>query len=376
MRALVNNAKNVLGWRTRRKLIVFAVDDYGNVRVHSKKARQAMNSAGLRTHSRFDAFDTLETREDLEMLLEVLTSVRDKEGHPAIFTAYALPCNINFYQMKDEGYQRYVSELLPDTFAKLTSDDERAYGGAWPLWKEGMKIGILVPEFHGREHLNIRVLEEKLVRRDGELMVMLENRSFTSMSYTGYPTIKYTAAFAFDNDRDLASFPKIMKSGLDAFQTVYGINASLFTPPAHQYPISLEPTLHTYGLNGLDKPFVAMEHTGKGEYRRVFRWTGYKREKKIVQLVRNAVFEPSHKKEFDWVGSVLKEIEIAFRWNRPAIVSSHRVNFCGHVDPKNRKTGLTSLKTLLQAIVKRWPDVEFVSAKTLSKLVHTKREDT
>ena len=66
--ALFNNIKNIRGWKTKRKVIVISVDDYGNVRLDSKKARERMNEAGLKVRSRFDAFDTLETREDLEML--------------------------------------------------------------------------------------------------------------------------------------------------------------------------------------------------------------------------------------------------------------------------------------------------------------------
>lgn len=37
------------------------------------------------------------------------------------------------------------------------------------------------------------------------------------------------------------------------------------------------------------------------------------------------------------------------------------MNFCGHIDPENRKKGLSALKTLLEKVVKKWPDVEFVS---------------
>ena len=31
-----NHIKNISGWRTNRKIIVFSVDDYGNVRLSSK----------------------------------------------------------------------------------------------------------------------------------------------------------------------------------------------------------------------------------------------------------------------------------------------------------------------------------------------------
>ena len=37
---ILDNLKNVFGWRTRRKIIVLSVDDYGNVRLASRKARE------------------------------------------------------------------------------------------------------------------------------------------------------------------------------------------------------------------------------------------------------------------------------------------------------------------------------------------------
>ena len=96
---LINNIKNTIGWKTNRKLIVFSVDDYGNVRINSKEARVNIDKAGMKVYSRFDALDTLETKQDLELLFEVLESVRDKNGRPAIFTPFALPCNIDFEKM-------------------------------------------------------------------------------------------------------------------------------------------------------------------------------------------------------------------------------------------------------------------------------------
>jgi len=45
---ILNHLKNIPGWKTKRKLIVFSVDDYGNVRLDSKKARDNMDKAGLK----------------------------------------------------------------------------------------------------------------------------------------------------------------------------------------------------------------------------------------------------------------------------------------------------------------------------------------
>ena len=59
---LLNNLKNIWGWKTQRKIVVISVDDYGNVRLDSSKARSKMDKEGLKAHTIFDALDTLETR--------------------------------------------------------------------------------------------------------------------------------------------------------------------------------------------------------------------------------------------------------------------------------------------------------------------------
>ena len=147
--ALLDNIKNIPGWKSARKILVLSVDDYGNVRLDSQKARKAMNEAGLKVLSRFDAYDTLESRRDLEMLYEVLDSVRDSKERAAVFTPFAMPANINFEAMAEQDYQSYIPENLPETYRKLEALQPKAYQGAWDLWQEGIEKALMVPQFHG-----------------------------------------------------------------------------------------------------------------------------------------------------------------------------------------------------------------------------------
>jgi hypothetical protein len=86
-------------------------------------------------------------------------------------------------------------------------------------------------------------------------------------------------------------------------------------------------------------------------------------------MVRNCIFEPTENRGYDPINYAMKEIEAAFNLNKIAIVSSHRVNFCGHIDSNNRKNGLKSLKELLIRIVKKYPDVEFMFAPEAMNLL-------
>lgn len=371
MKTVINNyLKNLLGWRTNRKVVIFSIDDYGNVRLASRQARENLDKAGLKVLSRFDAFDSLETKDDLSALYETLSSVKDKNGSPAVFTAFSVPCNIDFEKMAEENYREYHYELLPETFEKLSSIDPQAYEGAWDLWKEGMEKNLIHPEFHGREHFNLKVFNEKLKVRDEELLTSLKNRSLTSVSDTGYSSVSFTGAFKFWDFNENDELKNIITTGLNEFEKVFGFRASHFNAPGGPEHSILHKTLSDNGVKYIDAPLIKNEHQGHGKYKKVLNWTGKKNKHGQIFQVRNCVFEPTQDRGFDWVNYTFNQIETAFKLKRPAIISSHRVNFCGHIDPKNREKGLTALRDLLQKIISKYPDVEFMSSRELGEMIN------
>ena len=65
----------------------------------------------------------------------------------------------------------------------------------------------------------------------------------------------------------------------------------------------------------------------------------------------------------------MSDIAIAFKWNKPAIISSHRVNYIGSLNPANRSHGLKHLEDLIQQIVRKWSNVEFMTSSELGTLI-------
>jgi hypothetical protein len=369
---IISNLKNSIGWKTKRKIVVFSVDDYGNVRLHSAQARKNMDAAGMKIYSRFDALDTLETTQDLEQLFETLSSVKDKNGKHAVFTPFALPCNIDFEKMEADDFQHFYFETLPNTYKKLALQQPEAYTGTWNLWKEGIAKGFLKPQFHGREHLNLTVFNDKLKKRDSQLLTALKNKSYTSISDDDYPTMSSTAELDFWDVKENENLKPILKEGLQLFEEVYGYKSNYFTPPVFNIHHSLFQTLKDNGIQFLDLALLRNEHQGLNVYKKSFNYIGKQTKEGLTIMVRNVVFEPTEDRGIDWVDFAIQQIETAFRWNKPAIISSHRVNFCGHIDPQNREKGLDGLKCLLQEIVKKWPDVEFMAADELATYLKNK----
>jgi hypothetical protein len=312
-----------------------------------------------------DRLDAVETRQDLESLYEVLASVADSRGRPAVFTAYALSANPDFDTMAQDG-DRYRYEPVDRTFARLAAEQPKVYEGTWAAWRQGMEAGLIRPQFHGREHYNVELIERKLQRRSPDLLANLENRSMAALwKEPEMPGVGFTEAFGLSNSASLSKHRRILAEGLDLFERVWGFRSETFTPPAMKLHPSLFEVAEQGGVRSIDKPLRFRRDMGDGQHRRELNRSGRQRGQDHVTLVRNVVFEPCRDMGFEPVSRALQQIAAAFFWGRPAIISSHRVNFAGHLDEANRKGGLDALRRLLKAISQRWPEVEFVSVDGL-----------
>jgi len=368
--SVADNLKNITGWRTPRKLVAFAVDDYCNVRVASRAALNNLKGAGLELSGRFDGLDTMETRQDLEALFETLGSVRDAQGHAAVFTAYALSANPDFERIRACGAS-YQYEPVTITFQRLAAEQPAAYEGAWKLWQEGMEKGLIRPQFHGREHFNIRLFEEKLQRKTSDLLANLANRSLAGLTREpSFPDIGFSQAFAVHDDSCLGRQIEVLKDGMQLFEQCFGIKSITFTPPAQTLSPRLYPVCEKLGIRLIHKPRLVRRKAASSEYVYELSWTGRKSPVGHVSLVRNVVFEPGLEDARASEERVLQQIAAAFRWQKPAVISSHRVNFCGLIDEKNRSLSLQKLRRVLERIVSRWPDVEFVAVDDLAALMN------
>lgn len=364
--------KNLSGKHTPRKIVTFSVDDYGNQRIASLGAREAMRKAGMNVESnRFDKYDSLETEQDLLELYDVLTSVKDKNGYHAVFTPFSVSGNIDFERMEQEGFSTYRYELVKDTCERLGGD----YAQVPALWKEGIGQGIFMPQFHGREHLNIKHLMEALRQKDPEVLTCFANRSLGALSRKYFPHIGYSAAFQFEQMAENEFLKTIIEDGLNTFEANYGYRARHFTAPGAREHRILHETLSIHGIEYIDTDLVKTEHQGEGVFRRRSYFFSPKNEWNQCFIIRNCVYEPLLRQEPDWIGYTLRQVERAFCLNKPANISTHRVNFCGGVEESNRRKGLAHLKQLLTAIVKRWPDVEFMSTVQMADVLYKKSND-
>ena len=160
----------------------------------------------------------------------------------------------------------------------------------------------------------------------------------------------------------------IIKDGLDLFEKLFGYRAIYFVPPNGAFNNILNNTLIENGIKFRSAAKIQHEPLGLGRIRKTYHYLGQKDKTGIKYIVRNCSFEPSRPGN-DWVDRCLNDIKIAFRWNKPAIISTHRVNYIGSLDPNNRDKGLKELKRLLTEITRNWTNVEFMTTVQLGELI-------
>lgn len=131
---------------------------------------------------------------------------------------------------------------------------------------------------------------------------------------------------------------------------------------------SLNQTLAENGIKFRYVSKIQNEPQGRGKSIKKLHYLGQKEKNGIRYMIRNCFFEPSQTGK-DWVDTCLNEIKLAFRWQKPAIIGSHRVNYIGALNPDNRESGLKQLSRLTKEIHKNWPDVEFMTTSRLGAIM-------
>lgn len=365
---ITHNLINIPGWRSKRKIVVFESDDWGSVRMASKEALNYFLKLGYPVDKDpYNYFDALESNDDLELLLNVLSSVKDKNGNGAIFTANCLVANPDFERIKSDNFQNYYYEPFTKTLARYPNHNR-----VYRLYQEGIANNLLKPQFHGREHLNVPLWMASLQEGRGAVLEAFKFGMF-SVHAESNPVYfnEYTDALAFHTKEQYDLLPDILADGLNVFRNIWGFNSESFMAPCYIWSSALEETLSKGGVRYLQgminqfQPILGVPFKYKLKYHYLGQLNNFGQR----YLIRNVFFEPTHKPGKDSVGESLKRIEIAFTWGKPAIISSHRLNYMGSLDPANRSKGLKLLKQLLAEIVARWPDVEFMSSDELGNLI-------
>lgn len=368
---ILTNIKNVPGRKIwRRKVVVIYADDYGSIRIKNSQARKNLTKMGVNMEkNRYSRFDTLADTEDLYFLFDILTSVKDINGHYACFTPFANIANPDFEKIKNSNFTTYFREPFTETLKHYGAN----YDGVYELWKQGISENIFYPEYHGTEHINVKRFMQAL--RDGHksTLAAFNNQCVCVPTFENEEMVKNsTSVFDIDHASDNESLMEDIKVGMDMFENVLGYRPKQFTPGAGIYSPVLHQCLSDNGIKYINVQRYRSYPLGDNKYVKHFLYNGKLNEYGQKYIVRNCPFEPTNENgtlNNNAADICLKNVDIALRWNAPAIISTHRVNFVGTLDKTHRDFSYKQLKKVLVEIIKRWPNVEFMNGDQMAELL-------
>ena len=357
---LAKNYINYRGWKTNRKIVVIESDDWGSARVANSKVRDNLSKKYPQVEShKFLKYDGLERKEDLEYLFELLNKFKDSNNNPAVVTALALTSNPDFAKIEETG--NYHSESITKTYIDYGEDQ------LFNLWTiDGIKNNLLYPQFHGKEHL----FPERYMLRIQKYND-IEYDAFASNSIFGINSPNrrenFLAAFEYQSEIDKVVIEKRTALGLIEFKDMFGFESKSFCPSQSIYGEHIFEVLKKNGVLAIQagqqlEPYDL-------HLRKINHYWGDQTSNGLIFWRRNCTFEPYKSTSFDHVDECLKQMSIAFRWGKPAVINSHRINFTSRLDSDLRDRTFKDLNILLTAMLRKWPDIEFVNSAQLAEIM-------
>lgn len=351
---------NRKGKSVKEKLLIIESDDWGAIRTPSKETLDYFQQKGFDIANSIYKNDALESEDDLEKLFEILNKYKGGDGKPAVMTANSIMANPDFEKIQASDFQQYHWEPFTATFKRYPKHQNNLN-----LWKQGNKEGVFRPQFHGREHLNINRWMKALQSKEDAIMTSFAQQT----TYSGKEDYSFMESYDWDVPEDVNQHKTIIAQGLKTFEEILGFQSKSFIAPCYNWDTRLEPFLAEKGIEWIQGLRPQLQPTGVFNQYQPIRHSFGQRQNGLRFNVRNCFFEPSMLPQKDWVNSCMAQIQAAFLFSKPAVICSHRINFIGFINPKNGERGLSDLNQLLKAVVKKWPEVKFISTDELSKYI-------
>jgi hypothetical protein len=352
---------NRKGCAIKEKIVIIESDDWGAIRTPSLDALNEFQKKGLDLGNSIYKADALESKDDLELLFDVLSKYKGGDGLPAKMTANAIMANPDFDKIRNSNFTEFHYERFTETFRKYPK-----HANNLEIWKQGQKQGVFQPQLHGREHLNYKRWL-KVLQSNNEAAHFCFNLGAT---YSGNQDYSFMEAYDWDTPEDIPEQKKVIQDAATIFKETFGYASKSFIAPCYNWDPLIEDVLKDIGVDWIQGLKSQLAPTGVFDcYLPIKHDFGDTNKLGMKYNVRNCILEPTMNPNRDWVNSCMAQISSAFHWNKPAVICSHRINYIGFIDEKNRDRGLRDLDNLLKKIVQKWPEVKFISTDELDRFL-------
>jgi hypothetical protein len=344
--------KSAVDW-LRVKAIVFESDDWSGVTRTATPDAEACREAGplwARAGGRYDTWrkGTLETAAHMQRLFDLLSAYKGGDGRHVVFSPMVLTGNPDFEAIEANGFTRYVDIGIDAGFPPPWEGKETIEKA-----REGMRLGIWYPEYHGRTHHYsgqrwVDVLRE---RADETLFEFFKLRMF------GISNCSVGIEYDGMDEEQQYEWTKV---GFERFQRCFGV-----------------------------MPDCAINSDGTEVTERVWRRLGVKArlnaqskkrtmgevnpENGMIYLVRNVLLEPQgvpDEKTANGFSGAYRKTQEVWKAGEPAIVSIHRKNFTS-LDEAEDKTSWEQFERYLAMVSREHPGAVYLSSWEVAQLIAT-----
>lgn len=333
-----------------RSLVLLHSDDWGRVGVRDKEGWEELRANGVDLGGNLYDFYSLETRDDVLALRDVLARHRDSTGRAACMVMNFILANLDFPRMRPRGYREILLKPLTEG---LPGRWQRP--GLVEAYRAGIADGVFYPGLHGLTHFCRQAVERELQESSGRAALLRTLwEAETPYIYWRMPWVGYEYCDS-RNSRFLAAAKQeqLIGEGAKYFREFFGAAPVSACAPGYRANQDTHRAWANCGVrvaqNGSGPPRLPhLDSTG------------------LLNLHRSIDFEPAHQDLP--LEHYLQLAERAFASGAPLIVSTHSVNF--HSSLKDfRSATLKALDQLLSALEARYPDLRYVHDADLYEMV-------
>lgn len=348
------------------KVLIIESDDWGSIRMPSRESYENLLKNGIPVDKcPFLKFDSFETVADFESLYSCLSDFKDTKGNQPVITANFILANPDFRKIEESNFSEYHREFFWDFLKKsdLLIDYKLALD-------KGIKNKYIRPQLHGLEHLNVPYWISCLNFDMKETKVAFSYNVYgISTTVTKENRRTYLAALDYKSQAEFENYTKpSLVLAYKEFEGFFGYKSKSFIAPNYVWSEQVEQVLLDLGLESIQSSRfrkLPVFYNSKG----LKQFTGVNTNG-FACGVRNVLFEPSvitNKKLH--LEKAVNDINMAFKFNKLAIISSHRLNFMGSLENYNRYENLQLLHELISRVQKKWPQIEFQSSDNLINII-------
>ncbi len=294
------------------------------------------------------------TLEELGALFQTLLRYRDKHGRHPVITANFVMTNPNYKKIAENDFTTYY--YLPINEG-LDLDLLNQY-------KEGIKLGIFWPQYHGRDHINSDLWLKDLKRRFKTSAEGFEEKAILPLGKDEKRYIGEYGDASFFPQKPLPEEKQMDKieKGLEIFASTFGYRPKSTIAPYNLFDEITEKCWSEKGIQYIQGGNRQRLGFKKGKYvkakekRHIL--LGKRNRFGGLYLKRDIGFPPS--KDLD---RILKKIALLFKTGRLVTLYNHSYDY------KNQTGQLERLDSLLSWLQNRYPEMVYLTSDQLGSVI-------